>query len=77
MEALGMQDHHEAYNNMLQMNGLGLVHHINGTQPPQVELNGSSNQQMVENHRNGNATSTQHLNASTQNNSSTGIFNNI
>ncbi|XP_054262038.1 RNA-binding protein Musashi homolog 2-like isoform X3 [Macrosteles quadrilineatus] len=72
MEGLGMPDHHEAFNNMLQMNGLGLVHHINGSQPPQVDINGSTNSQTSENHRtNGNSTPSQHLNTSnTQNNSS-------
>ncbi|KAG8330942.1 RNA-binding protein Musashi homolog 2 [Homalodisca vitripennis] len=66
-----MADHHEAFNNMLQMNGLGLVHHLNGSQP-QVEMNGTASSQTAENHRNGNTTPSQHLNTTTQNNSSTG-----
>lgn len=54
-----MADHHDAYNSMLQMNGLGLVHHLNGAPqpPPPVEMNGSVPQDV---HRNGNTTPGQH-----------------
>lgn len=59
LEGLGMADHHDAYNSMLQMNGLGLVHHLNGAPqpPPPVEMNGSVPQDV---HRNGNTTPGQH-----------------
>lgn len=64
-----MADHHEAFNNMLQMNGLGLVHHLNGGQPqPQVDMNGAAaSQQAADPHRNGNTTPSQQH---TQNSSS-------
>lgn len=59
-----MPDHHEAYNNMMQINGLGLAHHLNGA-PPQIDMNGSVNSQLVDNLHNG---------AVAQNNTSAGVL---
>lgn len=72
IDGLGMADHHEAFNNMLQMNGMTLMHQhlgVNGAHPPQpppVDMNGANNSQSE---RNGSTTPS---NSAPQHNSSTG-----